>query len=113
SDYVPSAVDVRQIKESLSTVDKEVQRDDDELFRLHTLVAQRETEQRELKLSAEKCRSILAPIRRLPNEMLSEIFAQCCKEGDEDVNCMSETWTMNALSISLVCSRWRALAIST
>ncbi|KAK0452992.1 uncharacterized protein EV420DRAFT_1766064 [Desarmillaria tabescens] len=113
SDYVPSAADVCQIKESLSAIEKEVHRYDDELFRLYTLVAQREAEQRELKLNAEKCRSILAPIRRLPNEMLSEIFAQCCKEGDEDVNCMSDTRTLSALSISLVCSRWRTLAIST
>ncbi|PBK63704.1 hypothetical protein ARMSODRAFT_843448, partial [Armillaria solidipes] len=113
SDYVPSASDVHQIKESLSAIEKEVQRYDDELFRLYTLVAQRESEQRELKLNAEKCRSILAPVRRLPNEMLSEIFAQCCKQGDEDVNCISETRTLSAMSISLVCSRWRSLAVST
>ncbi|KAK0440594.1 hypothetical protein EV421DRAFT_1815848 [Armillaria borealis] len=111
SDYVPSASDVHQIKESLSAIEKEVQRYDDELFRLYTLVAQRESEQRELKLNAEKCRSILAPIRRLPNEMLSEIFAQCCKQGDEYANCISDTRTLSAMSISLVCSRWRSLAI--
>ncbi|KAK0187283.1 hypothetical protein F5146DRAFT_770129 [Armillaria mellea] len=113
SDYVPSASDVHQIKESLSAIEKEVQRYDDELFRLYTLAAQRESEQRELKLNAEKCRSILAPIRRLPNEMLSEIFAQCCKHGDEDVNCISVTRTLSAMSISLVYSRWRSLAVST
>ncbi len=113
SDYVPSASDVHQIKESLCAIEQEVQRYDDELFRLYTLVAQRESEQRELKLNAEKCRSILAPVRRLPNEMLSEIFAQCCKQSDEDVNCISETQTLSVMSISLVCSRWRSLAVST
>ncbi|KAG7440120.1 uncharacterized protein BT62DRAFT_638698 [Guyanagaster necrorhizus] len=96
-----------------SAIEKEVQRCDDELFRLYTLVSQRETERRELQLNADKCISILAPIRRLPNEMLSEIFAQCCKEADESVNFMNAPRTLNALIISLVCSHWRRLAIST
>ncbi|KAK0486583.1 hypothetical protein IW261DRAFT_1604690 [Armillaria novae-zelandiae] len=113
SDYVPSASDVHHIRESLKTIEKEVQRYDDELFHLYTLMTQREAEQRELKLNAEKYLSILAPIKRLPNEMLSEIFAQCCKQGDEDVNCIGDTETLSAMSISRVCSRWRSLAIST
>ncbi|KAK0218693.1 hypothetical protein IW262DRAFT_1297843 [Armillaria fumosa] len=113
SDYIPSASDVHHIRESLRTIEKEVQRYDDELFHLYTLMTQREAEQRELKLNAEKCLSILAPIKRLPNEMLSEIFAQCCKQGDEDVNCIGDTGTLSAMSISLVCSRWRSLPIST
>ncbi|KAE9390313.1 hypothetical protein BT96DRAFT_833590, partial [Gymnopus androsaceus JB14] len=62
-----------------------------------------------LKSYAEKLTTLLSPIRRLPNEILSRIFMFYCKEND-----LTSRYPGGAaaLTISAVCTRWRELAIS-
>ncbi|KAJ7589827.1 hypothetical protein C8J56DRAFT_936304 [Mycena floridula] len=63
----------------------------------------------------EQYQSVLHPVRRLPDELLSEIFLSFIDENLEDEDLEEET-SLDAGStlwiIPRVCSRWRSLALS-
>ncbi|KAF9060814.1 hypothetical protein BDP27DRAFT_394175 [Rhodocollybia butyracea] len=57
--------------------------------------------------------SILAPIRKLPSEILSEIFAQCGSYGNSIARKKSFDMSRQpAWAVSSTCSRWRRIALS-
>jgi len=60
-----------------------------------------------------RCRSLEAPIRRIPPEVLTEIFLACCSE----LNYFPEAnWIdahIPALTLAAVCKNWRDVALST
>ncbi|KAF9063502.1 hypothetical protein BDP27DRAFT_1335053 [Rhodocollybia butyracea] len=70
---------------------------------MHRLKSRREG----LILYAEKLSGLLSPIRRLPNEILCQIFLDCCAEND-----LRNGKTGTADILSSVCTRFRELAIS-
>ncbi|KAK0466605.1 hypothetical protein IW261DRAFT_1683506, partial [Armillaria novae-zelandiae] len=56
-------------------------------------------------------KKILSPCRRLPNELLTDIFIRCssvCDELDSPLNPGAFHWTL-----SHVCRKWREVAIGT
>ncbi|KAF9059320.1 hypothetical protein BDP27DRAFT_1341711 [Rhodocollybia butyracea] len=57
---------------------------------------------------AEKLSGLLSPIRRVPNEILCQIFLYCCTEND-----MTNGKPGEALTLSSVCTRFREVAISS
>ncbi|KAK7464226.1 hypothetical protein VKT23_006392 [Stygiomarasmius scandens] len=56
------------------------------------------------------CRSLLSPIRRLPEELLSEIFLWCCLSSPI---CIYYDPDALPLTLSAVCSSWRELVIAS
>ncbi|KAJ7649027.1 hypothetical protein DFH06DRAFT_944798, partial [Mycena polygramma] len=70
------------------------------------------------------CNSLLAPVRRLPSEILAEIFALCWDSFTpfmEDVDCDSVSLPTEIarlahaplLNLSRVCVRWHNIALGT
>ncbi|KAL0566807.1 hypothetical protein V5O48_015196, partial [Marasmius crinis-equi] len=58
--------------------------------------------------------SLLSPIRRIPTELLSKIFAFAGEEGEEmNTFGVYRTQESVALRISAVCHRWRVVALDT
>ncbi|KIK63434.1 hypothetical protein GYMLUDRAFT_41119 [Collybiopsis luxurians FD-317 M1] len=61
--------------------------------------------------------SLLAPVRKIPNEILQQIFDECCDMNYFVVSKPSPTSVRSlrrkpAMAISSVCSRWRTIAFS-
>ena len=85
----------------------ETMRLDDEMCRLRQVMDSLARERQNLAQSLDEHRSLVAPIRRIPQEMLSEIFSHCigslpCIEGDSA-----------PMLLTFVCSRWRRVVISS
>ncbi|KIK69382.1 hypothetical protein GYMLUDRAFT_146358, partial [Collybiopsis luxurians FD-317 M1] len=70
---------------------------------LRFLRSQRETAQKQALL----LRSLLEPIHRLPNELLSQIF-DCVCEDTTAIRGISDA----PFRLSAVCNRWRSLSLS-
>ncbi|KAJ7590004.1 hypothetical protein C8J56DRAFT_1163730 [Mycena floridula] len=55
-----------------------------------------------------ECLIVLLPLRSLPSELLSEIFVHCMPAKPETISPRNPPFTLSS-----VCSRWRAVAVST
>ncbi|KAJ7216382.1 hypothetical protein GGX14DRAFT_604528 [Mycena pura] len=73
----------------------------------------------ELQSYYDDCQSIFAPIRRLPNEILAEIFSLFCDPFSPerpapplltDMELLAHSWL---LAVSQVCSRWHSIIMDT
>ncbi|KAK1221520.1 hypothetical protein PQX77_015639 [Marasmius sp. AFHP31] len=92
----------------LSDAEKDSDSYDLEISKLKAAILLLEARQTGLKKAMEKYRSLLAPIRRLPSEVLLEIFAYFCEESD-----IIEDKIPEAQTLSSVCRHWREIVTST
>jgi hypothetical protein len=65
-----------------------------------------------LERALEEHRSILAPIRRIPLEVLSGIFIFCAVNSGSKSKSKCFDVTQAPIQLSFVCNKWRRLAIS-
>jgi F-box-like len=93
--HVPSVDETRNTKEHIARLEVELE---------NALILIEETERRigHIKRDLEEHKLRAAPIRRIPFEILSYIFAICCTGG-----------VLSALRISAVCYRWRSTILAT
>ncbi|KAF8886244.1 hypothetical protein CPB84DRAFT_1787769 [Gymnopilus junonius] len=105
----PSESDIHEMEDllptpllELSEIDKEISSIEN---RLKTLKERREEVQR----SVDDYRRILSPIRRLPNDILHEIFLHCLPQNRNPIMTSSEA----PLLLSRVSSKWRSVAHSS
>ncbi|KAK7058176.1 hypothetical protein R3P38DRAFT_3253155 [Favolaschia claudopus] len=87
-----------------------------EMKRVTNELQRLKSERRALLSQFEKCRSVFAPIRRLPGELLTEIFAMCRPEElyelsktvtpEEEVDRISHS---HLRQLAQVCSRWNEI----
>ncbi|KAJ4466994.1 hypothetical protein J3R30DRAFT_3250423, partial [Lentinula aciculospora] len=84
-----------------------------ELVRLRTVAAMVSNKQKTLEAYIGDLRCAVSPIRRLPPEILSDIFKYvCCNYVG--VNCISkEKMSLPTVALSHVCTRWRRIVEST
>nr|GAT48483.1 predicted protein [Mycena chlorophos] len=102
TNYCPADHEARQIRALLV----------EPRLRLHTLdAAIQKLEQERVVLLAHiaKHETLLSPIRRLPHDMLQEIFKACMPEDRNVAMSSSEP----PLVLSRTCSRWRNIALGT
>ncbi|KAF5389778.1 hypothetical protein D9757_006016 [Collybiopsis confluens] len=98
----------------IRTLIKAAQRDiasyDQELHRLDMEAIRLRSRREALMNSIGKLSTLLSPVRRLPNEILLRIFSSCCQEND-----ISSTLpgAAAALTLSAVCTKWRAIVMSS
>ncbi|THU98926.1 hypothetical protein K435DRAFT_565375, partial [Dendrothele bispora CBS 962.96] len=85
-----------------------VQRCDEEIRKLRAKIDLLESERNEGYRQIYHYRSLLAPIRRLFPELLSQIFQFACPKTT-----MTDKIDCPAVRVSQVCARWRELARST
>ncbi|KAJ7189021.1 hypothetical protein C8R46DRAFT_1341639 [Mycena filopes] len=98
----------------------ELARYDAEIERLREHTARLLSERATLSWYSDGCRSVAAPVRRLPTELLAQIFDLCAPDGQEVI---SDTTTPTEeverlakkylLQLAQVCSYWRSVAMET
>ncbi|KAJ7757767.1 hypothetical protein DFH07DRAFT_819275 [Mycena maculata] len=110
SNAAPSESQHKEFLREIETTTIAISEIEDKMSRLadvwNDLAAQRQTL---LDLVSDD-RKVLSPFRTLPNELLSEIFVRCAERE------LSHKWnprTDPEWVLVQVCSRWRAVAIST
>ncbi|KAJ7230286.1 hypothetical protein GGX14DRAFT_582744 [Mycena pura] len=113
SNEAPLESELSDIKTSSSDMDSRLAFLDDEIARLRARVEQLEEERIVIRTRREHNRAILSPLRRMPPEVLAEVFLWSLppryvdyKRGGYDVK--ESPWVLTH-----VCSRWRAVALST
>ncbi|KAL0566168.1 hypothetical protein V5O48_015851 [Marasmius crinis-equi] len=99
TNYLPTNEEENEIRAILRDPEKEIQMIDHEISALR---ARRD----ELQHAVEPLRILLSPCRKLPDEILSEIFAQCLPEGPP-----SPSTKEAPLLLTLICHNWRETAL--
>ncbi|KAF9442804.1 hypothetical protein P691DRAFT_630050, partial [Macrolepiota fuliginosa MF-IS2] len=109
NDIIPSDVDARRIKTSLTHATLELKQLESNITqtqrRLESLCARRD----EMVDQTERYRIALAPYKRLPPEILREIFVACLPETVHLPPRTDEA----PLVLTRVCASWRILALDT
>jgi hypothetical protein len=85
----------------LNDVDNELDAYDTRIADLQSALLVMQNERAELKRLANCARGLLAPVRRLPSELLTEIFALCGLKVE-----IEQTVKTPALDLGCVCTRW-------
>ncbi|KAF7362612.1 3-beta hydroxysteroid dehydrogenase isomerase family [Mycena venus] len=98
----------------------ELARYDTEIDRVKSILDGLTSDRATLAACADTCRSVFAPVRRLPSELLVEIFEACAPLSAVEVNdtdtAAEELDRLNMrylLQLSQVCSYWRVIAMRT
>ncbi|KAJ7472769.1 hypothetical protein FB451DRAFT_1175481 [Mycena latifolia] len=109
SDTVPSDSEAAVIRAAIDTTQKKILSIEEEMERLGRALNECSARRRELREFGDKQRSALSLFRRLPHEVVAEVFLRCQenKESGRDLRC-DPRWI-----IAQVCGRWRAVALST
>ncbi|KAL0072290.1 hypothetical protein AAF712_000052 [Marasmius tenuissimus] len=107
SDYVPADEQVRQTAEQLEKDEETVRLYDEEISRLETVLKTLMEGKKRVKRRMEERRAMMSAIRRLPNEVLSEIFYHSVPPGEYSFSADHRGVRARTLNISHVCSRWR------
>ncbi|KAF5368434.1 hypothetical protein D9758_002404 [Tetrapyrgos nigripes] len=76
-----------------------------EINKYKAMILMLESKREGMKKAMEKYRTLLSPVHRLPSELLSKIFGYCCKYNFLDLAMPP------ASSLSMVCGRWREIAL--
>ncbi|KAJ7589847.1 hypothetical protein C8J56DRAFT_936335 [Mycena floridula] len=116
SNRVPSHVQELQVREVVAERLQSLHDLDDRINKmrqdLEILLAERAVQDRETR----RYRSVIHPIRRLPAEILSEIFLNFVSEDLEDMEADESMSSLHPSSmrwvVSLVCVSWRSVAVS-
>ncbi len=99
--------------ETLKLAEKDLQDYDAEVHKLQLRVLDLTLQKTRLENHMVKLRSLQAPIRRLPNELLLRIFVFCCDNDYlDDGDGYYDGRAPMAVFISQTCIRWRELAQS-
>ncbi|KAK7457152.1 hypothetical protein VKT23_010452 [Stygiomarasmius scandens] len=122
----PSTAEIGHITREILDAEKDVFDYEQEIARLEELVRCFKEKQDDLKQHINHCKVYLSPIRRLPTEIMSEIFLLC---QDKDTSSRDDgqfrepmeiskriyrqSKCLTALTLSWVCKLWNDIALST
>lgn len=81
---------------------------------LHQLPKHFKAERKRITREIAQLKKVTSPVRRLPGEVLSEIFLACVDENLLIRECLSDSLNMRRTPwiLTVVCSRWRDVALS-
>ncbi|THU82469.1 hypothetical protein K435DRAFT_691430, partial [Dendrothele bispora CBS 962.96] len=100
--------DVTHASQCLIDAERDAQRCDDEIQKLEADIVSLRNRQQRIYRQIDRYRSLLAPIRKLPPEVLGHIFRLVCTG-----NSVAEKIDCPAGYLSHVCAGWRDLARTT
>ncbi|KAE9406621.1 hypothetical protein BT96DRAFT_223414 [Gymnopus androsaceus JB14] len=116
----------QDVQEMLLLSDRDLENYESEIIRLKSQIFYVEAQKKRLQDYKVKLRSLMSPIRQLPNETLGRIFEFACNENllqqypwlDPDNPPPTALLSpllrhLPTLAISAVCARWRSLTLST
>ncbi|KAF5371129.1 hypothetical protein D9758_004196 [Tetrapyrgos nigripes] len=112
STYVPSDVEASQIQSVIQSAEHTLKRYDAEIIALTDLetLATLEKQRADLQNDLRRHHAMVSAIRKLPFEILGEIFSWCCAQG----LIIGENEVLTpALALSQTCSSWRTVALDT
>ncbi|KAJ6577747.1 hypothetical protein B0H19DRAFT_932929, partial [Mycena capillaripes] len=113
SNSSPPAALEASLRDVISKAPEELERYDTDIEKLQSLLSSIVFQRAALPAHFEACRSILSPIRRLPIELLAEIF-KTCSYPEKDNNLVGTDIPALELIASLnVCSFWHNVAMGT
>jgi F-box-like len=104
--YVASESQVQLIHDTISSAQADISQLDGEIYRLQALLDGLIHKRDTLQTYTRSHTALIAPIGRLPPEILSEIFLHCRDPKKRRLDKVP-------LSLGSVCSRWRTIALST
>jgi F-box-like len=104
--YVASESQVQLIHDTISSAQADISQLDGEIHRLQALLDGLIHKRDTLQTYTRSHTALIAPIGRLPPEILSEIFLHCRDPKKRRLDKVP-------LSLGSVCSRWRTIALST
>ncbi|THU98844.1 hypothetical protein K435DRAFT_660030, partial [Dendrothele bispora CBS 962.96] len=101
--------DITHASQCLIDAERDVQRYDNEIQKLEADIVSLRNQQQRIYRRIDQYRSLLAPIRKLPPEVLGHIFSLICTENVAAVSKID----CPAVHLSHVCAGWRDLARTT
>ncbi|KAJ7265353.1 hypothetical protein B0H12DRAFT_1011459, partial [Mycena haematopus] len=106
---------ISELSQELLRYDVEISRCEDEILKFRTHMGRVESERAALKDYLVGCRGLLAPIRRMPTEVLVAIFALCADDLCDDARwrAIERLAQKPLLTLSQVCVRWHQVALET
>ncbi|KAJ7472774.1 hypothetical protein FB451DRAFT_1006778, partial [Mycena latifolia] len=106
---VPTDSEAAAVHAAISTTEKTILAIEEEMERLGRALKECTARRKELRVFGYKQRSALSLFRRLPHEVLAEVFLRH-QEDEEDSGDLRRApkWI-----VAQVCGRWRAVALST
>ncbi|KAG7089958.1 hypothetical protein E1B28_011583 [Marasmius oreades] len=107
--YAPSSTEASLLSEWIEEAESEHGRYTGEIDRLRSIMKKLERERAYLQRYIDEYRTLLSPIRKLPPEILTEIFS---------LHCQAPSWLRRPviappMIIAQTCSFWRQLALDT
>ncbi|KAF9462680.1 hypothetical protein BDZ94DRAFT_1260497 [Collybia nuda] len=109
TNYVPSNHELDEIHDLLIDSNDKINQIDTEIWRLHQSINELHHQRTELDAFIASHEALTAPMRRIPQEILQEIFVSCLPTRHNAV--MSDTEA--PLLLGRVCSQWRKISLST
>ncbi|KAJ7596356.1 hypothetical protein C8J56DRAFT_849783 [Mycena floridula] len=114
-------VEAKSIRFQLPIAADELSRYDTRITQLRFTIDKLELERDNLHGSIKHGRALIAPIRRLPTEILTNIFEWCLEPNPDDchesdfpfANDFTEPETLQISILTAVCTVWRDVAIAT
>ncbi|THV06935.1 hypothetical protein K435DRAFT_848613 [Dendrothele bispora CBS 962.96] len=103
-----SASQLSDIKEMIRCAEDDLEAYRAEILSLESKVKLLSIKSDLLEKHTEKVRSLLSPVRRLPNEVLGDIFSYCCESNFRVSSSRAHRNTFLS-----VCSRWREVGLTT
>ncbi|KAF7358720.1 F-box domain-containing protein [Mycena sanguinolenta] len=108
------------LSSTISVLSKELQKYDDKISQLKDELSRLESHRSALDAYHRDCRSLLAPIRRLPPEILGDIF-QLCRSSEPNfsrssnrIDCgIAHIAQESMLRVSQVCILWHTIIMGT
>jgi len=106
---IPSESTIQELTESLKEPLNELQEIDIEIERLCALVENLKIKRQSIQEIVDVHNTILSPVRRLPIDVLHEIFFRCLPTHRNPIMKSSEAPVL----LTRICSSWRAIALSS
>ncbi|PBK61842.1 hypothetical protein ARMSODRAFT_867132, partial [Armillaria solidipes] len=104
------------MRQTLAGLIPKLDKRDAEIKELEETLAYLKHRRTDLAHSISVYKAYLAPIRRLPVELLCQIFLEACAFGDfpigEEIRETFQSQSQTALRIASVCSYWRSVSLS-
>ncbi|THU82284.1 hypothetical protein K435DRAFT_934072, partial [Dendrothele bispora CBS 962.96] len=117
---IPSVTETSRITALLDQIEPDIARYESEIARLEDTLATLRARRDELKRYQGEYKTLLSPIRRMPKNILLEIFSIVCSESGGSLSMPKTRYslrrrkdhrviTATTLSLSQICSFWRGV----
>ncbi|KAE9400474.1 hypothetical protein BT96DRAFT_1018860 [Gymnopus androsaceus JB14] len=120
SESGPASVQPDEVADILQNVQRDLEDYESEIHRIESRRIFLDAQRKRLQIYASHVESLVAPIRKIPTEILQRIFDDCCDTNHFKVMAVdSPSQTLGtlvdkpALVLSSVCSRWRMVGLSS